>query len=98
MKVIGKSGDEYLQVYRNGVWEDLLIKGVNMGIAKPGSFPGETKITKQEYARWFDQISDMNANALRVYTIHPPAFYEALYEHNRFRENPIYLISWGLGK
>ena len=92
MKVIGKSGDEYLQVYRNGAWEDLLIKGVNMGIAKPGSFPGETKITKQEYARWFDQISDMNANALRVYTIHPPGFYEALYEHNRFAENPIYLF------
>ena len=92
MKVIGKSGDEYLQVYRNGVWENLLIKGVNMGIAKPGSFPGETKITKQEYARWFDQISDMNANALRVYTIHPPGFYEALYEHNRFAENPIYLF------
>ncbi|MFJ8236156.1 hypothetical protein ACIQ34_10460 [Ureibacillus sp. NPDC094379] len=92
MNLIGRSGDEYIQVYRNGAWEDLLIKGVNMGIAKPGSFPGETKITKQEYARWFEQISEMNANALRVYTIHPPAFYEALYEHNRYREDPIYLL------
>ncbi len=92
MKMIGKAGEEYLQVYRNGHWEDLLIKGVNMGIAKPGAFPGETKIRKQEYARWFQQMSEMHANALRVYTIHPPAFYEALYEHNRDREDPIYLF------
>ncbi|KAA9032424.1 hypothetical protein [Niallia endozanthoxylica] len=92
MKVIGKSGDDYLQVYKNGAWGDLLIKGVNMGIAKPGSFPGETKISKSEYARWFEQISAMNANALRVYTIHPPAFYQALYEHNRNRKNPLYLF------
>lgn len=92
MKVTGKAGEEYLQVYQDGAWEDFLIKGVNMGIAKPGSFPGETKITKQEYARWFKQISEMNANAVRVYTIHPPAFYEALYEHNRSRKDPIYLF------
>ena len=92
MKMIGKAGETYLQVYRDGRWEDLLVKGVNMGIAKPGAFPGETKIKKQEYARWFEQISEMNANALRVYTIHPPAFYEALYEYNRNSENPIYLF------
>lgn len=92
MKVIGKSGTDYLQVYKNGEWEDILIKGVNMGIAKPGSFPGETSITKSEYARWFKQISELNANAIRVYTIHPPAYYQALYEHNRNTENPIYLF------
>jgi hypothetical protein len=92
LKVMGKAGDEYLQVYRDGTWEDLLIKGVNMGIANPGSFPGETKISKDEYARWFEQISEMNANTVRVYTIHPPAFYEALYEHNHNRKDPIYLF------
>jgi hypothetical protein len=92
MKVNGHSSQDYLQVYKDGEWEDILIKGINMGIAKPGSFPGETSITKAEYARWFEQISDMNANALRVYTIHPPAFYQALYEHN------LESFSWCLGK
>ncbi|MCM3161098.1 hypothetical protein [Metabacillus litoralis] len=92
MKLTGAASNDYLQVYQNGAWEDVLIKGVNMGIAKPGTFPGETGITKQEYARWFDQISEMNANALRVYTIHPPAFYQALYEHNINREDPLYLF------
>ncbi|WP_186579611.1 hypothetical protein [Aquibacillus kalidii] len=88
----GKTGEQYIQVYENGEWEDLLIKGVNMGIAKPGSFPGETSITRAEYARWFEQIGNMNANAIRVYTIHPPAFYQALYEYNLNNETPIYLF------
>ncbi|WP_053362434.1 hypothetical protein [Bacillus sp. FJAT-27251] len=92
MKLGAHSGDTYLQVYKDGQWKDILIKGVNMGIAKPGSFPGEAKISKGEYARWFQQISDMNANAVRVYTTHPPGFYEALYEHNRTRKEPLYLF------
>ncbi|MCT2534889.1 hypothetical protein NC661_03880 [Aquibacillus koreensis] len=92
MKYTGQSGENYLQVYKNGEWQDILVKGVNMGIAKPGAFPGETKITRAEYARWFEQISEMNANAIRVYTIHPPGFYQALYEHNQNSENPLYLF------
>ena len=88
----GKSGTDYLQMYRNETWEDFLIKGVNMGIAKPGTWPGETAITKQEYFRWFQQIGAMNANAIRVYTIHPPHFYEALAEYNRTSDEKIYLF------
>lgn len=88
----GKAGTDYLQMYRNGQWEDFLIKGVNMGIAKPGTWPGETGISKQEYFRWFQQIGEMNANAIRIYTIHPPHFYEALAEYNRTSEENIYLF------
>ncbi|MRX73113.1 hypothetical protein GJU40_13270 [Bacillus lacus] len=90
--MIGKTGSDYIQIYKDGEWEDLLIKGVNMGIAKPGTFPGETAISKGEYARWFKQISEMNANSIRIYTIHPPEFYEALYEHNQDAEKPLYLF------
>ncbi|WP_217591981.1 hypothetical protein [Cohnella sp. GbtcB17] len=92
VKMSGKVGDEYLQVYRNGTWIDLPVKGVNMGIAKPGHFPGEAAITKEEYARWFRQIGEMHANVLRVYTIHPPAFYEAFLDYNRKAKEPLYLM------
>jgi len=92
MNLVATTDHEYLQLYRNGSWEEILVKGVNMGIAKPGTFPGETGISKEEYTRWFKQISAMNANAIRVYTIHPPAFYQALYEHNLHSENPLYLL------
>ena len=92
VQVAGKVGDDKIQVFQNGEWEDLLIKGVNMGISKPGYFPGEAAITKSEYKRWFEQISQMNANAVRIYTIHPPAFYEALLEHNEEADKPLYLF------
>ncbi|WP_318503630.1 hypothetical protein [Bacillus sp. T3] len=81
-----------IQVLKNGKWEDMLVKGVNMGIAKPGYFPGEAAITKAEYLRWFQAIGDMNANTVRVYTLHPPAFYEAFYEYNQSAKKPLYLI------
>ncbi|KAA0548136.1 hypothetical protein FZW96_10440 [Bacillus sp. BGMRC 2118] len=92
VKYNGKTGRDYIQILKDGQWEDILIKGVNLGIAKPGSFPGETSITKQEYMRWFKQIGEMNANSIRVYTIHPPGFYEALYEYNQTADQPIYLF------
>jgi hypothetical protein len=87
-----KAGEQYLQVYQNNRWTDLLLKGVNMGIAKPGHFPGETAITKAEYLRWFKEIGAMNANVIRVYTLHPPAFYEALAEYNAKAKQPLYLL------
>ncbi|PLS18135.1 hypothetical protein CVD28_07505 [Bacillus sp. M6-12] len=87
-----KTGENYIQVKKNGSWEDLLIKGVNMGIAKPGFFPGETSITREEYLRWFGYIGAMNANAIRVYTLHPPEFYQALYEYNQQAKEPLYLF------
>lgn len=83
---------KYLGVYNGTDFEDIYIKGVNMGLGKPGYFPGEAAITKEEYARWFQQISDMNANCIRVYTVQPPEFYEAFYEFNQKAEEPLYLF------
>ncbi|THE64451.1 hypothetical protein D8Y22_12460 [Salinadaptatus halalkaliphilus] len=61
-------------------------------MAKPGFFPGEAAITKAEYSRWLRQISEMNANVIRTYTLHPPAFYDALAEHNVDRDDPLLLL------
>lgn len=79
------------EVYQDGEWEPFTIKGVNMGMAKPGTFPGEAAITREEYDRWFQAIGEMNANAVRVYTLHPPAFYEAFAAYNASAEEPLYL-------
>lgn len=92
VNINSKTSDSYLQIVKDGKWEDLLVKGVNMGIAKPGYFPGEAAITKDEYARWFRAIGDMNANSIRIYTLHPPAFYEAFYEYNQTAERPLFLL------
>ena len=80
------------QIYKSGKWQDFLVKGVNIGAAKPGCFPGDMGIEKSEYKRWFEQISGMNANSIRVYTILGPSFYEALFEHNMYNPKPLYLF------
>ena len=87
---IGANG--FQRPNEKGGWSELLVRGVNMGIAKPGHFPGATAITKSEYARWIKQIGEMNANAIRIYTIHPPGFYEALADYNQRTDAPIYVF------
>lgn len=89
---ISKLDDKNFYVYKYGKWHKEFVKGVNMGAAKPGYFPGELGITKEDYLRWFRYIGEMNANSIRVYTILKPEFYEALYEYNSKTLNPIYLF------
>lgn len=87
-----KAEDNNFYVYNYGEWDKTFIKGVNIGSAKPGTFPGELSITKDEYLRWFKYIGKMNANAIRVYTVMTPDFYEALYEYNKKTLKPIYVF------
>ena len=79
-------------IYRNGRFEKNFLTGVNIGATKPGHFPGELAITKEEYLRWFDYIYEMNSDVIRVYTTMKPAFYEALYEFNQGKSKPLYLL------
>lgn len=81
-----------LQVYEKNAWKDMQIKGVNIGMAKPGTWPGEGGITEEEYYRWLEMISAMNANVIRVYTLHPPGFYNALKRFNDTHESKLYVM------
>ena len=84
-------GKDFL-VYQDGVWVKKFLKGVNLGAAKPGTFPGELANTREEYLRWFQDIKDMNAEVIRVYTTMKPAFYDALFEFNKNLKEPLYLM------
>ncbi|TGV06241.1 hypothetical protein EN829_053615, partial [Mesorhizobium sp. M00.F.Ca.ET.186.01.1.1] len=85
-------GDQ-LQVFQAEKWRPFFAKGVNLGASLPGHYPGELPIQKEDYLRWFAMIDEMGANVIRVYTIHPPAFYEALVEFNRSKAgSPLYLM------
>ena len=68
------------------------IRGVNLGMAKPGRFPGEAAITRDEYDRWLGMMGELNVNVVRVYTVHPPAFYRALAAYNRSHAEPISVL------
>ena len=83
---------QFFYVFENEKWKKEFIKGVNVGAAKPGYFPGELAITKEEYLSWFTKIGEMNANSIRVYTTMKPEFYDALYEYNEKAKNKIYIF------
>jgi len=72
-------------------YESMIIRGLNIGMAKPGYFPGSAAITRAEYDRWIAAIGDI-ANVIRNYTIHPPAFYRALAAYNADAAEPLYLL------
>lgn len=85
------SGKKF-EVYNGNNFEKMYIKGVNIGLGKPGAYPGEYAISKEEYINWFEKIADMGANTIRVYTIMMPCFYEALYEFNNKSDKKLYFF------
>lgn len=63
-------------------WRPFYVKGVNLGVALPGRFPSEFPTDDSTYARWLSLVAEANANAVRLYTILPPAFYRAFKQWN----------------
>lgn len=68
------------------------LPGVNVGSTVPGRQPGELAVEAEDYRRWFPLMRRLGIRVVRVYTIHPPAFYDALAEYNRAHPaHPLYL-------
>lgn len=87
-----KTQDEKLWIDEGHGFEVFDLKGVNLGLGKPGKFATEYGITKEEYLRWFKQIQDLGANTIRTYTLAHEAFYEAFYDYNINNPTPLYLV------
>ncbi len=79
------NGEEYIPFF---------IKGMNLGVAIPGKFPGEIQVTtKAQYSQWFNLIKDAGYNCIRLYTLHNPYFYEVLDSFNNQNiQNPLYFF------
>lgn len=84
-------GAEGFQRRTDSAYQPLPVRGVNIGMAKPGYFPGEAAITRAEYDRWLASIGEI-ANVIRTYTIHPPSFYRALASYNDTADEPLLLL------
>lgn len=81
-----------MQVKVDGKWQTMKIQGVNLGMGKPGYFPGQAAITEDEYFEWFDDIGKLGSNTIRVYTVQPPGFYNALKRYNEQAKHPLYVL------
>src|SRR4051794_15591907 len=72
----------FITIWNGSSYVPFAIKGVNFGISKPGTFPGELLVTREEYGRWFSMIRDAGFNTIRLYTLHFPEFYDVLDSFN----------------
>jgi len=81
-----------MELRSDGGWQPITIKGVNLGLALPNKWFTEMPRDPLLYRRWLGMIADMNANAVRLYTLAPPEFYRAFADFNRASERKIYLL------
>lgn len=73
--------------------EKDFLPGVNLGATVPGHAPGELAVPAERYRAWFPAVARMGLRAVRVYTVHPPAFYTELAAYNEAHpEAPLYLV------
>lgn len=93
-KVVPFSTDtNQLTIWNGKSYTPFFIKGVNLGIAKPGTYPGELQATRQQYQRWFSDIKAAGFNCIRIYTLHFPHFYEELRTFNlNNKQHPLYFF------
>ncbi len=85
-------GTHIYQVDSNNERTQFFSEGVNLGAALPGKTFTEFPKDKSLYLDWLTQMYDLGYNTVRIYTLLPPEFYQALYEFNASKENPIFLL------
>jgi len=92
VQIAARIRGERFEVRHGERWKPFYVKGVNLGAALPGRFPSQFP-DEATYAGWIAAMAEMGANAVRVYTIHPPAFYNALLSHNtQHPETPVRVL------
>lgn len=87
------TSNSHLTIWNGNEYVPFFLKAINLGVAVPGTFPGELAATRSDYGRWFRQIKDAGFNAIRIYTLHYPRFYEVLDSFNLANpHNPLLFI------
>lgn len=93
IKVPFSTDSTHLTIWNGTEYVPFFMKGINLGIAVPGTFPGQLAATSADYSLWFQQIKDAGFNCIRVYTLHFPRFFEELKKFNEANEqNPLLFL------
>jgi len=84
---------QYLRRWNGSAYEDVYLKGINLGVGLPGTQAGDLAASREQYAQWFQRMGELGFNNIRVYTLHYPRFYEELARYNAAHpERPLYLF------
>jgi len=83
----------HLTTWNGTEYIPFFIKGMNLGVSVPGTFPGGIAASRDQYSRWLQEIKDAGFNCIRLYTLHFPRFYEALASYNLANpHNPLFIF------
>lgn len=89
---VADNTDKNIYTLSDNSMTSVYISGVNMGLSTSTTNLGNPDISYDTYIEWFNQISQMNANTIRVFTKMPVQFYKAFYDYNNSSSKPLYLI------
>lgn len=90
-----KTSGSHIAMHTGTGYRSLVLKGINLGSSPPGYFPGEIgyALAPLVYENWIREMAEAGFNSIRVYTLHPPVFYEKLANYNeRHPDNPLLLF------
>lgn len=90
-----KTAGDHIAMHAVTGYRSLMLKGMNLGSSPPGYFPGEIAyaISPELYEQWIERMGRAGFNSIRVYTLHPPVFYEKLADYNqRHPDDPLLLF------
>jgi hypothetical protein len=98
MKFPFRTERDNIEMFTTTGYRPLILKGINLGSSPPGYFPGEIAyaITGEMYENWIRLMAETGFNSIRVYTLHPPVFYEKLAEYNQRNPSDPLLLFQGI--
>jgi hypothetical protein len=82
LKTVARASATSMQLATDKGFADRFWPGVNLGSTTPGALPGELRLSRRILDRWLAEMGALNVRVIRVYTILPPAFYDALAAYN----------------
>ena len=93
LEVLATSGPDGLALHTES-GDKTFLPGINLGSTTPGRQPGEIdQLDAATYRTWFGQMGKLGIRVVRVYAVHPPAFYDELVRYNRANAKaPLYLV------
>src|SRR4051794_9710378 len=92
LRMVASTDGQRFELHTAG-GDRAFLPGVDLGNTTPGHQPDELSISAAQYRAWFAAMSYLGIRVVRIYTVHPPAFYQQLAAHNQANpDRPLYLM------
>ena len=92
IEVISYADNKKLMIANDDSYEEVIVKGVNIGGSIPGHYVTDYAIPYETYYSWLESIHELGSNTVRLNTIFNDDFYDAFYDYNEAHDEKLYLI------